>query len=296
MPKEESDILKKIKNKQLRSRIYGEMKKQGEKEKLKLRRERKKEELEHPELKEKRLAENVPATIDSKRVFDETVNAEVEGQDDFEEYFKSPEKDPKILLTTNAHAHKQAYEFAAILVEIIPNTTFVKRKRQYSMKDMAKYCTHREFTHLIVINEGKKEVNGMTLIHLPEGPTFYFSIDSLVKRRQITGHGSPTDHIPELILNNFTTRLGKTVSRLFHSLFPHRPEFQGRQVITLHNQRDYIFFRMHRYVFQENKRVGLQELGPEFTLRLRRIQKGVKGEVAWEYTTAMYKDKKKFYL
>lgn len=272
------------------------MKKQEEKEKLKLRRERRKEELEHPELKEKRLAENVPATIDSKRVFDETVNAEVEGQDDFEEYFKSPEKDPKILLTTNAHAHKQAYEFAAMLVEIIPNTTFVKRKRQYSMKDMAKYCTHREFTHLIVINEDKKEVNGMTLIHLPEGPTFYFSINSFVKRKQITGHGSPTDHIPELILNNFTTRLGKTVARLFHSLFPHRPEFQGRQVITLHNQRDYIFFRMHRYIFQENKRVGLQELGPEFTLRLRRIQKGIKGEVAWEYTTAMYKDKKKFYL
>lgn len=296
MPKAESDILKKIKNKQLRSQMYGEMKKQEEKEKLKLRRERRKEELEHPELKEKRLAENVPATIDSKRVFDETVNAEVEGQDDFEEYFKSPEKDPKILLTTNAHAHKQAYEFAAMLVEIIPNTTFVKRKRQYSMKDMAKYCTHREFTHLIVINEDKKEVNGMTLIHLPEGPTFYFSVNSLVKRKQITGHGSPTDHIPELILNNFTTRLGKTVARLFHSLFPHRPEFQGRQVITLHNQRDYIFFRMHRYIFQENKRVGLQELGPEFTLRLRRIQKGIKGEVAWEYTTAMYKDKKKFYL
>lgn len=296
MPKAESDILKKIKNKQLRSQIYGEMKKQEEKEKLKLRRERRKEELEHPELKEKRLTENVPATIDSKRVFDETVNAQVEGQDDFEEYFKNPEKDPKILLTTNAHAHKQAYEFAAMLVEIIPNTTFVKRKRQYSMKDMAKYCTHREFTHLIVINEDKKEVNGMTLIHLPEGPTFYFSINSFVKRKQITGHGSPTDHIPELILNNFTTRLGKTVARLFHSLFPHRPEFQGRQVITLHNQRDYIFFRMHRYIFQENKRVGLQELGPEFTLRLRRIQKGIKGEVAWEYTTAMYKDKKKFYL
>ncbi|KAF6006702.1 hypothetical protein HII12_004894 [Brettanomyces bruxellensis] len=228
MPKAESDILKKIKNKQLRSQIYGEMKKQEEKEKLKLRRERRKEELEHPELKEKRLAENVPATIDSKRVFDETVNAEVEGQDDFEEYFKSPEKDPKILLTTNAHAHKQAYEFAAMLVEIIPNTTFVKRKRQYSMKDMAKYCTHREFTHLIVINEDKKEVNGMTLIHLPEGPTFYFSINSFVKRKQITGHGSPTDHIPELILNNFTTRLGKTVARLFPLTLPSQTGIPGK--------------------------------------------------------------------
>lgn len=31
------------------------------------------------------------------------------------------------------------------------------------------------------------------------------------------------------------------------------PEFNGRQVVTFHNQRDYIFVRFHRYVFSEGK-------------------------------------------
>lgn len=67
-----------------------------------------------------------------------------------------------------------------------------------------------------------------------------------------------------------------------HTMFPPKPELQGRQVVTLHNQRDYIFFRRHRYVFREARateknvvtaegkemegmqgiRAGLQEIGP----------------------------------
>lgn len=31
------------------------------------------------------------------------------------------------------------------------------------------------------------------------------------------------------------------------------PEFVGRQVVTFHNQRDYIFVRFHRYIFAEGK-------------------------------------------
>ena len=58
---------------------------------------------------------------------------------------------------------------------------------------------------------------------------------------KIKGHGKAGDYLPEIVLNNFNSRLGKTVGRLFQSIFPHKPELQGRQVITLHNQRDYIF-------------------------------------------------------
>lgn len=57
----------------------------------------------------------------------------------------------------------------------------------------------------------------------------------------------PTEHVPEVILNNFTTRLGHSIGRMFASLFPHDPQFIGRQVATFHNQRDYIFFRFHRW-------------------------------------------------
>lgn len=164
------------------------------------------------------------------------------------------------------------------------------------MKEMAQFCNNREYTDLIVINEDKKKVNGLTFIHLPEGPTFYFSVSSYVEPKGIRGHGRATSHIPELILNNFNTRLGKTVGRLFQAIFPKQPEIEGRQVITLHNQRDYIFFRRHRYLFKENERVGLQELGPQFTLKLRRLQKGIKEEIEWEHKPDMDKDKRKFYL
>lgn len=50
----------------------------------------------------------------------------------------------------------------------------------------------------------------------------------------------------ELILNGFSTLLGISIGRLFGSMFPPMPMFRGRQVVTLHNQRDFLFFRRHR--------------------------------------------------
>ena len=291
-----SEFLKRIKNKHRRQKLFADIKQGKLKEKHKLRAERAKEERSNPELKEERLKQNVPDTIESKRVFDETITNEVEGEDGFDSYFSESKREPKILLTTNANARKEAYQFADILMDSIPNVKFVKRKREYTMKDMAKFCSNRDYTDLIVINEDKKVVNGLTFIHLPEGPTFYFSVTSLVNSKQIEGHGRADDFIPELVLNNFNTRLGKTVGRLFQSLFPHTPEFQARQVVTLHNQRDYIFFRRHRYVFRNEEKVGLQELGPQFTLKLRRLQKGIKDEIEWEHRPDMERDKRKFYL
>ncbi|GMM27755.1 rRNA-binding ribosome biosynthesis protein [Martiniozyma asiatica (nom. inval.)] len=295
MPPIDHETLKDIKNKHKRQDLFTKLKYENNKQRHKERASRARAEQDNPELKEKRLAENVPDTIDSKRVYDETIITEHEGEDEFDQYFKEG-VEPKVLITTSANSHRPSYEFAATLLEIFPNSQFVKRQRKYKISDMAEYCANRDFTDLIVVNEDKKVVNGLTFVHLPNGPSFYFSVKSLVERKRIKGHGQSTGHIPELILNNFSTRLGLTVSRLFQSLLPHKPEFEGRQVVTLHNQRDYIFFRMHRYVFRNEEKVGLQELGPQFTLKLRRVMKGIRGEVDWEYKPEMEKDKRKFYL
>ena len=40
-----------------------------------------------------------------------------------------------------------------------------------------------------------------------------------------------------------STPLGLLVAHLFRTLFPPQPDLVGRQVVTLHNQRDYIFLR-----------------------------------------------------
>lgn len=283
-----------VANKQRRQKLFAEIRHQKNKTRHQERAQRAKEERANPEMREERLANNVPDTIESKRVFDETVGVEVEGEDNFTLYFDG--REPKVLMTTNANARKEAYQFADVLMEVLPNTTFVKRQKQFLMAEMAQFCTNRDYTDLVVINEDKKVVNGITFIHLPAGPTFYFLVLLFVEGKRIKGHGRATDHVPELVLQNFTTRLGKTVGRLFQSLFPQRPEFEGRQVVTLHNQRDYIFFRRHRYVFRNEEKVGLQELGPQFTLRLRRVQRGIKQEIEWEHRPDMNRDKKKFYL
>ena len=124
--------------------------------------------------------------------------------------------------------------------------------------------------------------------------------------KQIQNHGNSTDHNPELILNNFTTHLGFTVGRFFASLFPKSPQFRGRQVVTFHNQRDFVFVRRHRYKIDEGnevrdagERVDLQEIGPRFCLKLMALQKGTydkKGGIyIWERRPEK-EEKKKFYL
>jgi ribosome production factor 1 len=130
--------------------------------------------------------------------------------------------------------------------------------------------------------------NGLIVTHLPHGPTAFLKVSSFVAGEKIPGHGRPTSHVPELILNNFKTRLGRRVGRFLGSLFPHQPEFEGRQVVTFHNQRDFIFVRHHRYVYrktEERTRAKLQELGPRFTLKMKWLQEGAFdpdfGEYEW---------------
>jgi ribosome production factor 1 len=118
----------------------------------------------------------------------------------------------------------------------------------------------------------------------------------------IANHGNPTGHKPEVILNGFTTRLGHRIGRLLGSTLPHDPEFKGRRVVTFHNQRDFIFLRHHRYIFNDDgSKARLQELGPRFTLKLRWLQAGTfdtqHGEYEWLHKRAeMDTSRRKFFL
>ncbi|KAF9285456.1 hypothetical protein BGZ68_003841 [Mortierella alpina] len=293
-----------IKNKLKREELYQKQKNAKAKHKRDRRTALQKEESSNPEKKEKRLAENVPNTLENTREFDETIveeDAEVaadEETDEFAQYFKNGVA-PKILITTSKGPSASVYEFATELVDIFPNTHFVKRRPQFEMRHIIEFSKNRDFTDIMVINEDRKEPNALTLIHLPDGPTAHFKLSSIALSKDIEGHGRTSSHKPELILNNFNTRLGHTIGRMFTALFPHVPEFQGRQVATLHNQRDFIFFRRHRYMFKNAKRVNLQELGPRFTLKLKWLQKGTfdrKGEHEWMFKPEMETSRRRFFF
>jgi hypothetical protein len=187
--------------------------------------------------------------------------------------------------------------------------------------------------------------------------------------RAAQNHGRSTSHTPEVILNNFTTRLGHTIGRQLAALFPQQPQFTyaalahpiyaHRNIQTPGTQthtHTHMHMYTHRhlcwcaargrclaeacegegctgggrwlhftisatssfsvgtgaqpslafpvrvpialadgsrgwgrrsYVFKDGKRVNLQELGPQFCLRLQWLQKGtfdlLHGDYEWQH-------------
>lgn len=230
--------------------------------------------------------------------------------------------DPKILITTSLNS--TLHDEARLLTQLFPNSAYIPRSahrygHKFSVREISSFAAVREFTSVIVLTETQKQPTGLTIVHLPQGPTFHFTITNWYSGTQIPNHGKATRHIPELILNNFRTPLGLLTAHLFRTLFPARPDLEGRQVVTLHNQRDYIFLRRHRYLFRDRRdteravtdpatgkeikgaeaiRAGLQELGPRLTLKLRRVDKGIQRSSGqeWEWQGKMEKVRTKFQL
>ncbi|KAI0675483.1 Brix-domain-containing protein [Trametes maxima] len=304
-----------IKNKVKREEIARKQKKEKRQEKLQRRLAQAKLEANDPLAKKKRLAQNIPRTLDNTREFDPSIltanpsaepeagpstlapqenstgNAEPEQQpqdesaadiatDPFAAYFSGefdPSVPPKVLITTSPKATRTTYDFCDELVGVFPGAEFIRRKKGkgFEVGRIAGWAANRGYSHLMVVNEDMKKPNAITMVYLPEGPTAYFKLTSIELSQKISGHARATAHYPELVMNGFVTRLGHTVGRLFQTLFPPMPEFQGRQVVTLHNQRDFLFFRRHRYAFRSTEKVALQEIGPRFTLKLRYLKKGL---------------------
>ena len=303
-----------ITNRLKRSEMYGKYLQQKRQQKKQARLQRQKEAEALGEDEEIKKAK--PKTIDNTREAEPTMvlqDKEVaadEAEDEFARYFHS-ETPPKVLVTTRPRPSNKLFYFIADLQRLVPALHFYPRK-QFSLKEICQFASNRQFTHLVVLSENSKHCNGMTISHLGSqgglvGPTAFFKVSSVVTSQDIPNHGASTRHIPELNLHGFGTRLGHRVGRLLGSMFPHDAEFEGRQVATFHNQRDYIFVRHHRYIFNEKKqkenpkksgnepqktlelkdrvKARLQELGPRFTLKLRWLQEGTFdtqfGEYEW---------------
>jgi len=213
------------------------------------------------------------------RVPDETMvdptNEEIKIDLDLDEmapYFKQ-ETTPKIFITTSDKPQKRVNQLCRELRKVIPNS-FIKYRRGLALKKLIPSLVEKDFTDLLVINEDRGEPNGLVLCHLPEGPTAEFKLMNLKLCKEIKKVGEMTDHKPEINIANFNTRLGVSIGRMLSCLFAQKPNYHGRRVVTFHNQRDYIFFRHHRYQFRNAEKVGLHELGPRFILKLRTLQKG----------------------
>ncbi|ESW25224.1 hypothetical protein PHAVU_003G017600 [Phaseolus vulgaris] len=318
-----------IKNKEKRSELHAKLKHQKKLDKRAKAKSRDAAIKRALELGEELPEKKVPRTIENTREFDETVC-----KPDDEELFAGNEADefssilhqqqtPKILITTCRFHSTRGPAFISELLSVIPNAHYFKRGT-YDLKKIVEYAKNKDFTSIIVVHTNRREPDALLIIGVPNGPTAHFKLSKLVLRKDIKSHGTPTSHKPELVLNNFTTRLGSRIGRLIQSLFPQDPEFKGRRVVTFHNQRDFVFFRHHRYIFEnkvvkkaeskgkkdkddksdnvpEQKTIArLQECGPRFTLKLISLQNGTfdtkGGEYEWVHKPEMDTSRRRFFL
>jgi ribosome production factor 1 len=120
-----------IKNKIKRKEVYHKLKSEKNREKLKKRLGQKQVEKVDPSLKEQRLKENVPQTLETLRELDETLVGddtevfEEQETDEFASYFNGTT--PKLLITTSKRPSASVYEFANEFKGIFPDAEFVKR-------------------------------------------------------------------------------------------------------------------------------------------------------------------------
>ncbi|XP_075229418.1 putative ribosome production factor 1 isoform X1 [Lycorma delicatula] len=238
-----------IRNKTIRKNVVSQERR--EKKKLK-KNERKKRKMAGEEPK-------IPRTIENTREKDDTIldpeneedlerieemNLDI-NTDEYASYFQM-DYEPKVLITYSDNPLQKTRTFGVELSRVIPNSVSLYRSRA-SIKKIVESAKQRGFTDVIVINEDRKQPSGLLLIHLPDGPTAYFRVSNVKTTNELKkSWKNITKHRPELILNNFSTRLGLTVARMLNGIFHYNPEFKGRRVVTFHNQRDYIFFRHHR--------------------------------------------------
>ncbi|PKI48880.1 hypothetical protein CRG98_030728 [Punica granatum] len=319
-----------MKNKEKRSAVHAELKHQKKLEKRKKIKARDAAEKRALELGEEPPPRAIPRTIENTREFDETVckpdDEELFARNDADELSSilKRERTPTILITTSRFNSTLGPAFISELLDVIPNSEYFKRGT-YDLKKIVEYAKTKDFTSLIVVHTNRRKPDALLIIGLPDGPTAHFKLSKLVLRKDIKNHGNPTSHEPELVLNNFTTRLGHRIGRIIQSLFPQDPNFRGRRVVTFHNQRDFIFFRHHRYIFetketnkatcsktkgtksskgenvtQEKVIARLQECGPRFTLKLISLQHGTfdtkSGEYEWVHKPEMDTSRRRFFL
>ena len=184
--------------------------------------------------------------------------------------------DPRVCVTTSRSPSSRLKQFSKEMKVLIPNSTRINRGT-HRVDELVEVCKTSDFTDLVVVQETRGEPDGLIVCHLPLGPTAYFTLNGTVLRHDLEGGAAPmSEAYPHIILNNFTTELGKRVGNILKCLFP-VPKIDTRRIVTFSNDNDHISFRHHVYSKENGNttdKVSLYEVGPRFEMRLYQIKLG----------------------
>ncbi|XP_049649306.1 LOW QUALITY PROTEIN: U3 small nucleolar ribonucleoprotein protein IMP4 [Accipiter gentilis] len=204
-------------------------------------------------------------------------------QDD--EYRWAGLEPPKVMVTTSRDPSSRLRVFAKELCLLIPGARRMNRGRA-ELGALVGACRAAGVTDLLVLHETRGRPDGLSLCHLPHGPTAHFTLSGAVLRQEVGGLGGAPLAAPHLLLLRLDSPLGRRVGTILKHLFP-VPRPDSRRVVTFANEDDVILVRNHVYR-RQGKTVELEEVGPRFQLRpylirLGTLEQGDAADVEWRW-------------
>ena len=217
--------------------------------------------------------------------------------------------DPHVLVTTSRSPSTRLSAFAKEIRLLLPTAIRLNRGNLV-LPTLITSANSSGISNLILLHEHRGTPTALTISHFPHGPTASFSLHNVVLRHDIPNSslGTVSESYPHLIFENFTTPLGKRVTKILKHLFPPRDAVSdqtpsqkfGNRVVTFVNTDDSVEVRHHVFVKTGYQSVELAEVGPRMTMRLFEIRGGTleskAGDVEWHLNQYTRTSRKKNYL
>lgn len=190
-----------------------------------------------------------------------------------DEYGDAGLLEPRVCVTTCRDPSSRLKQFAKEMKLLVPNATRINRGNN-TVDDLIDSCRQGDFSDVVIVQETRGEPDGLVICHLPLGPTAFFSLNNTVMRHDLDPPAAPmSEAYPHIVLEKFSTDLGKRVGNILKCLFP-IPREDTKRVVTFANDKDFISFRHHMYSKASHDSVALYEVGPRFEMRLYQIRLG----------------------
>ena len=205
----------------------------------------------------------------------------------------------KIVITTSRNPSSGLLKFTKEIKKIFPSAIKINRGNKF-LKSLISFCILENVTDLLLVYEHRGVPSSLIITHLPSGPTLFFKLFNITINKFEKKENIPRN-FPILILQNFTSPLGKRLSSIFKSLF-REPSSSSKNIVIIKAKEKFISWNYYWFERKGNCKsdILIHQSSPSFDLFPYKISLGTlsdnRPEIEWSNNCYINTFKKKLFF